>query len=257
MRLHFGKKIGQSGYELALAVFFSFFLHAAVIALALILYSVVTPKVHVPPFYEVKLVGLPAEISPAPAAAPAPSSPKVEPAAAREKPQPKIKQAAPKPMPAAPKKGDMPELAMKKPEKPPARVQPETPQQQAQPAQPAVPAPPGEKAGAATNVAVNMPAGLEKPEFAYYSDTVRRMIKDNWKHPSVPQGTKVKVEFTILRSGLVDNVKLVEASGIFQFDQAAIRAIRSSSPFPQFPENFYKPFAVFSAYLTPKEPGVQ
>jgi protein TonB len=257
MRFHFGKRIGQSGYELVLAVFFSFFLHAAVIALALILYSVVTPKVHVPPFYDVKLVGLPAEMSPAPAAAPAPSPSRAETPLVREKTHQQVKKAAPRPVPQAPKKSDMPELAMKKPEKPQAPVQPEMPPQQAQPAQPAVSAPSSEKAGAATTVAVNMPSGLEKPEFSYYAPQLKSKIADNWKHPPVPQGTKVKVVFTVLRSGWVDDVKLEETSGIFQFDQAAIRAIRLSSPFPPLPEDFYKPFAVFSAYLTPKEPGVQ
>jgi TonB family protein len=254
MRLHFGKKIGQSGYELALAVFFSFFLHAVVIALALILYSVVTPKINIPPFYEVKLVGLPAEMSPAPAAAPAPSPPRAETLPVREKAHQQVKKAAPKPAPATPKKGDMPELANKQaPQKPPARVQPEAPPQQAQPAQPAVSAPSSGKTGAATSVAVNIPSGLEKPEFSYYSDAVRRMIKDNWKHPAVPKDTKVKVEFTIRRSGLLDgDVRLIEASGNTQFDQAAIRAILASAPFPRFPEDFYKPSAVFSADLMPE-----
>ena len=252
MKLYTGEHIGQSGSELLIAVFFSFFLHAALVALTLILVTAAAPKVHIPLFYEVKLVGQPQELAPSPPPAAAPSLPKAEPATVREKPQPKTKQTAPKPVAAAPKKGDMPELAKQKQEKPPARVQPETQPQQAQPAQPAVSAPSSEKVGAATTVAVKMSSGLEKPEFSYYSDLVRKKIKDNWKPLPVPKDTKVKVVFTVLRSGWVDDVKLEEESGIFQFDQAAIRAIRSSSPFPQFPENFYKPSAVFSAYLTPE-----
>jgi outer membrane biosynthesis protein TonB len=44
----------------------------------------------------------------------------------------------------------------------------------------------------------------------------------------------------------VGEVKLQDSSGNFYFDQAAVRAILLSSPFPPMPEDFYKDFAVFS-----------
>ncbi len=117
MKLLSGKRIGQSGYELVLAVFFSFFLHAAVVAAALLLYTVVTPKAYVPPFYEVKLVGAPAEIAPLPQATPSPPSmeaPKTEapapPKPTAKKALPKLKKGSPKAPKALSKKGAMPEL---------------------------------------------------------------------------------------------------------------------------------------------------
>ncbi len=110
MRFFPGQRIGQSGNELVLSVFFSFFLHAALIVLALIFYTAMAPKVYLPPFYEVKLVGQPAESAPAPAPASAPPLAKPEPAP----PQPKVKIAAPKPASKPLNKSAMPELAAQK-----------------------------------------------------------------------------------------------------------------------------------------------
>jgi TonB family protein len=64
---------------------------------------------------------------------------------------------------------------------------------------------------------------------------------------------KVKVLFRILRSGRVGDTKLEQSSGNFYFDQAAMRAILLSSPFPPLPEGFYKDDEVFSVDLMEKE----
>ena len=89
--------------------------------------------------------------------------------------------------------------------------------------------------------------------FEWYSHNIRRKITGNWKHPIVPKGTKTKVVFTILRSGIAEQVKLEEASGIFAYDQASMRAIQMSSPFPPLPEAFFKSSVVFSVDLLPEE----
>ena len=60
MKLLTGKRVGQSGQELVVSVLFSFLLHLIVLFGALFLYVRATPKVDVPPFYEVMLVGQPA-----------------------------------------------------------------------------------------------------------------------------------------------------------------------------------------------------
>ncbi len=240
MRSHFSKRIGQSRYELLLAVFFSFFIHAAVIALALFLYMAMTPKVKVPPFYQVKLVGLPAESRPAPVQEAAPPAQKAETPPA----QPKAKKTTPQLTKAAPAKSAMPEFSRQKP-KP---EKPETaPEEQAAPSAPAAPS--GKPGGKTEGVAVS--AGPEDFKFPYYLENIRNQIERNWNPPPVAKGTKAKVEFTILRSGRVfGDARLEESSGNTIFDLAAKRAILLSSPFPPMPEDFYKDRAVFTVDLT-------
>ncbi len=74
MKLSSGKRIGQSGGELATAALLSLFLHATLFAGALF-YLRGVPLKHVPLFYEVQLVGLPADTSVTPPTAPSASQP--------------------------------------------------------------------------------------------------------------------------------------------------------------------------------------
>ncbi len=236
MRMHAGKKIGQSGQELVLAVFFSFFLHGSLIALALFIYYMAfTPKIKVPPFYQVKLVGLPAASQPVPAQeAPKPAQPAPK-AESKPRQQP-AKKAAPKTATAA-----MPEFSPRKPkpEKPAALPAEQEPA-------PSSPSAPGAKTGGKSE-GVAVSAGSEDFKFPPYLAIIRDKIERHWNPPpGTVQGAKAKIQFTVLRSGRVGEVKLQDSSGNFYFDQAAERAILLSSPFPPMPEEFYKDFAVFS-----------
>lgn len=235
MKLSSGKRIGQSGQELRAAASFSFILHGLFFFAAVLLHFAVTPKKYVPPSYQVDLVAQLSEADAPPQAPKPPIEQKV-----KAPPKPKVKPAPRKEVKAKAKKSDMPDLATQKQEERPEQK----PEQAADP--------PPRQTGEGASVAVKSASGLEKPEFSYYSELVRRKIADNWRHLPVSRDVKVKVVFTILRSGWVDDVRLEEASGIFQFDQAAVRAIRSASPFPPLPEGFFRPFAVFSADLTPE-----
>ena len=240
MKLLSGKRIGQSGYELVLAVFFSFFLHAAVVAAALFLYMAAAPKAYVPPFYEVKLVGLPAEITPAPQAAPSPppmEMPKTEaPKPKAEKAQPKLKKGSIKAPKALSKKGAMPELNQQKPT---AAIEQEKPA-----AAPGVP--PGARS---ESIAVQTPQ--QDFQFPWYLGLVREKIGQNWRPPPDAKDAKARVIFTINRSGWVGEVNLdaEHSAGTYGFQAAAIRAIRSSSPFPPLPEDFAKQSLEFSVDL--------
>jgi TonB family protein len=253
--------IGQSGSELLIAVFFSFFLHAALVALTLILVTVAAPKVHIPLFYEVKLVGQPQELAPSTPPAAAPSLPKAEPATVREKIQPKIKQAAPKPAATA-KKGDMPELATPKSKpiqrdetKPSASeeakpVPKEEPSASNVPA--ATPATPVLAVSKAEGVAVSTASGDSK-QLSSYSQIILQSIGRNWNPPPGVRGLKAKVLFKVLRTGRVfGDVNIEESSGNTYFDMAAKRAILSSNPFPSLPEEFYKQYAEFTVDLQEK-----
>ncbi len=242
MRLASGRKIGQSRYELAISVFFSLFLHLAVIALALIIRMATTTRVNVPPSYSVKLVGLPQDLAQPAAEAPAQSE---KPGA--KLPLPKVKKAESRPAKPAAHKGAIPELAPKQAKPAPGM------QEQTEPA----PTPaaketgtPGKAQGTSEGVAVS--AGSSDPALATYLGAVRNKIARNWNPPPGAAGLKAKVKFTINRSGVIlDHPALVEQSGNFYFDQAAIRAIQQSSPFPPMPEESYRPTAEFTVDLTP------
>jgi TonB family protein len=247
MKLLSGKRIGQSGYELALAVFFSFFIHAAIIAAALFLYMAAAPKKYVPPFYNVKLVGLPAETAPqtpVPQAAPLlPPAPKDE-----KKTEPKkAEKAAPKAARITAKQGAMPEFSQQKQK---------LAKQETEASQQATSKPIPSAAPVKTNVkteGVNEPISSEDFKFPEYLATIRLRIEQNWNPPPGIRGTKAKVQFRVLRSGRVADAKLQESSGNFYFDQAAVRAILLSTPFPEMPDGFYKDHEDFSVDLIGKE----
>jgi len=232
MRLSSGKRIGQSGQEFWTAAFFSFFLHVMFLAAAL-LYVNVTPKKYSPPFYQVKLVSQPAEpteLPQAPSGGGKPAPPQREVKAA-----PKEKKAAPKAL-KAPAKGDaMPELA-----RPPLKP---------------TPAEPAASAGGTTRGATGPGIAVTTPQqdfkFGYYLNQVRDKISQNWRPPPDTPDAKARVIFAINRSGWVEDVNLdaEHSNGAFGFKQAAIRAIRSSNPFPPLPEEFSKQTLEFSVDL--------
>jgi TonB family protein len=245
MRLYSGKKIGQSGYELVLAVFFSFFLHAALVVLALVVVTAVAPKVHIPPFYEVKLVGLPADVAPTVAEAP-PEPPKEEPAPAEEPPPPPDKKAASKHSKPAAKTDALPELSQQKPK--------QAKQAEAKPVPaPAEPVRAPERPVGATGVAVNI-APEDSTPLSIYKQIMASNIERNWNPPPAVRGVKAKVVFRVLRTGRVfGDVIIEQSSGNDYFDMAARRAILASSPFPHMPEEFHKQAEEFSVDLAPKE----
>jgi protein TonB len=227
MKLYSGKRIGQSASELRRAIVFSFFLHVIVALAAVFLYIAAVPKLYMPPFYQVKLVGLPADLSQPPL--------KEEPAPEKPKAAEKAKKAAPKAKRTAPKKGALPELSRQKPASEEEKRK-EAGEQQ--------------KAGSKTeSVAVTTPQ--QEFKFGWYLALVRDKIGQNWRPPPDARDAKARVIFVVNRSGWVGDVNLdaEHSSGTFGFQQAAIRAIRSSNPFPPLPEEFSKQSLDFSVDL--------
>jgi len=239
---------GQSGSKLAQAVLFSFLLHILVFAASLTLLSAVTPRVSIPPSYQVKLVGLPTDLTQEHQASTAPAAPKQEEKPKKETVTQKVKKEVARQSKPASKKGAMPELVQKQKK---AVPEPE-PEEAARPAAaPAVPERGVVKPGTAEGVAV----GSTSSEFKFppYVAIVSEKIAQNWNPPPSSKNAKAKVLFRILRSGTVEDPKLKESSGQFYFDQAAVRAILLSSPFPPLPEGFFKDYEEFSVDLMPKE----
>jgi protein TonB len=223
MRLATGKRIGQSGRELGLTVVFSFIVHALAFAASLIVMHA-TPKYSVPPAYHVNLVDQPAE-----SLAPFPETPP-------QPPEPPAKKAEPKAATAAPKAKSpaMPELASKPAKKEPAGEPDDS-----------------RKAGRRReSVAVATPQGFTFPPYLFM---IRDKIERNWNPPPGAVEVKAKVVFAVHRSGRVLTADLAEASGNFYFDQAAMRAVLQSGPFPPFPEGLYSEQMVFSVDLMESE----
>jgi len=101
--------------------------------------------------------------------------------------------------------------------------------------------------------AVAVTSGSSEFRFPPYVAIVRDKVERNWNPPPGAKGVKAKVQFRIVRSGRVADAKLLEPSGNFYFDQAAMRAILSSSPFPPLPEGFFRDAETFAVDLMERE----
>jgi TonB family protein len=247
----------QSGYTLALAVLYSFFLHAAIVGVALFVHFFVFPKVVLLPAYQVKLVGqpkasVPTPAAPAPAAAPAASKKETKPAV---KPSPKSKKEVVALKKAAPKKDLVPDLTRQK--KTPVPVEQTRSGEAAPQKSPAVPAVPA--AGPATTGKKSEGVDVTTPQqdfkYSYYIDTVTNQIKQNWNPPPDSSNAKARVIFKVNRSGWVVSVDLDKehSNASFPFQQAALRAIRASNPFPPLPEEYFKQSLEFTVDLIPED----
>lgn len=79
-------------------------------------------------------------------------------------------------------------------------------------------------------------------EFYYYLAIIRDKIASNWIPPyaSIPAGETKKciIYFKILRNGLITDSFIEVSCGIEILDQASLRAVIASSPFPPLPQTF-------------------
>ncbi len=73
----------------------------------------------------------------------------------------------------------------------------------------------------------------------YYLSLVFGKIKDAWENPVQSSSTLMTtIYFRILRDGSIVEAKVEKTSGIDLFDQSAMRAIITSTPFPPLPNEF-------------------
>lgn len=77
--------------------------------------------------------------------------------------------------------------------------------------------------------------------FTYYIERMLALIESRWYKPTVPQGTRVRVGFVILKSGRLEGIRLEESSGVSSFDRAALRALYAANPLPPLPPAYGKP----------------
>ena len=79
----------------------------------------------------------------------------------------------------------------------------------------------------------------------YLHVSVRARIRENWQsavgQQKLPLPTERKMlvaEFTILKDGTLDGLKLAESSGDAELDHAGLDGITKSAPFPALPDEF-------------------
>jgi protein TonB len=77
--------------------------------------------------------------------------------------------------------------------------------------------------------------------FTYYIERMLALIESRWYKPVVPQGTRARVGFVILKGGRVEGIRLEESSGLPSFDRAALRALYAANPLPPLPPAYGKP----------------
>jgi TonB family protein len=163
--------------------------------------------------------------------APAPPVQKPEPEAPKAQPAPKVI----KPPQEAPKKG-LPELDAKKPRK----------------TTKATPSPAAASAGGAGSTGrgaqtpglefgppgPGVPGGTD-PNGDWYLAGVQRKIWGLWTQQIRTGMTQaVTVRFTIVADGTVEDVEVVQPSGVYLIDAAALRAVTTAAPFSPLPRNY-------------------
>jgi periplasmic protein TonB len=75
--------------------------------------------------------------------------------------------------------------------------------------------------------------------YDYYRSSLVSVLQSNWRRPVAPDGltrtVSARVQFTILKSGIIQDPRLVERSGNEALDQSALRAVYDSNPLPPLP----------------------
>ncbi|HET9480631.1 MAG TPA: TonB family protein [Candidatus Polarisedimenticolia bacterium] len=75
--------------------------------------------------------------------------------------------------------------------------------------------------------------------YDYYRGILVSTLQSHWRRPMAPDGLaqslKCRVQFTILKSGVVQAPSIVTSSGNPALDQSAIRAVYDSNPLPPLP----------------------
>lgn len=73
-----------------------------------------------------------------------------------------------------------------------------------------------------------------------WAEKVVNKIQTNWVIPSSEMGSKglVGISVIIEKNGELSSIQMVNSSNIQALDEAALRAVRMSSPFPNLPDDF-------------------
>jgi len=85
---------------------------------------------------------------------------------------------------------------------------------------------------------------INTKEFKYWSylQKMKQKIELVWEYPEYARirgiGGQLKINFSIGRDGKIEQVYLVDSSGVKVLDDAALKALRDASPFSPFPDTW-------------------
>jgi len=79
----------------------------------------------------------------------------------------------------------------------------------------------------------------QEPRYVTYLKSLKQAIEAEWIYPPAAlryglQG-KLRLEFTIVRNGKLEEIQLIRSSGSNLLDDEAVRAVRASAPFRPLP----------------------
>jgi TonB family protein len=97
----------------------------------------------------------------------------------------------------------------------------------------------GLASGADTRSAFSSQIGLSSFPFTYYLQIIIDRVSNNWftslVSPGITGSFQSTVHFMIYKNGQISEPKIEESSGIRSLDLSALRAIKTSAPFPPLP----------------------
>ncbi|MBQ8460158.1 TonB C-terminal domain-containing protein [bacterium] len=80
---------------------------------------------------------------------------------------------------------------------------------------------------------------IENPDiFKDYMRNMQKKIKSNWIPPKQSTSKRVVLLYSIKRNGELGKYEVLETSGDFNMDNAAVRALKKSAPFGKLPKEF-------------------
>lgn len=81
--------------------------------------------------------------------------------------------------------------------------------------------------------------------YDYYRAGLVSILQSHWRRPVAPDGLpdaiQCRVQFTIIKSGIIQDPQIVSPSGNSALDQSALRAVYDSSPLPPLPYQYSGP----------------
>lgn len=115
---------------------------------------------------------------------------------------------------------------------------------------------PGEGEGAAAKGEGGQGGGIVKEkEFVLYFDLMLSRIRDSWVWMGKRSDLEVVVRFGIQENGEIAGLKIVKRSGDASYDESVIRAVRQASPLASPPEKYREVFKDVELKFLPKDLG--
>jgi TolA protein len=98
----------------------------------------------------------------------------------------------------------------------------------------------GVSVGVGTNSGTGIAVDAADFPFGYFLAAIERKVSENWFSAVAERasGLTCVVYFKLMRDGSISEARLETSSGNTYFDRAALRAVRSATPFPPLPRSF-------------------